>query len=157
MTFQSGRLWSTMMWMLRLIVGSAPPTSTACWYWLYRLCPTSNVVNATGIVGVIGFPAASTRLPTSRPVRPGLPSLKMITPDAPAACAFSTFTPKLQPPLWISAIRPGTRPVKSAAVQPLVELDVGVGGRMIPPAGWIRSEERRVGEEGRWGGGAEGR
>jgi hypothetical protein len=26
-------------------------------------------------------------------------------------------------------------PVKSAAVQPLVELDVGVGGRTMPPAG----------------------
>src|SRR5436190_3784903 len=97
----------------------------------------ANVVNATGIVGTNGVPAASTMLPISRSVRPGLPSLKMITPDAPAACAFCTFTPKLQPPRWISAIRPGTRPVKSAAMQPLVELDDGVGGRMIPPAGWI--------------------
>ena len=29
------------------------------------------------------------------------------------------------------------KPVKSAAVQPLVELGVGVGGMMMPPAGWI--------------------
>ena len=30
-------------------------------------------VNATGIVGMIGFPAASTRLPASTLVRPGCP------------------------------------------------------------------------------------
>ena len=29
------------------------------------------------------------------------------------------------------------KPVKSEAVHPLVELDVCVGGRTIPPAGWI--------------------
>src|SRR5947207_2958096 len=82
-------------------------------------------------------PFASTRLIPWSPVRPGFPSLKMITPTAPAACAFRTFTPKLQPPRWISAIRPDVKPVKSAGVHPLVELDVGVGGRMMPPAGWI--------------------
>src|SRR5919202_5198299 len=122
------------------VVGSAVLACTACWYWLYRLCPASNVVNATGIVGTNGVPPASTRLPTSRPVRPGLPSLKMITPVAPAACAFCTFTPKLQPPRWISAIRPDTKPLKSVEVHPLVELDVCVGGRMMPPAGWIAAD-----------------
>ena len=45
----------------------------------------SNDVNATGIVGMIGFPFTSTRLPLVTAVRPGLPSLKMITPEAPAA------------------------------------------------------------------------
>src|ERR1044071_9019198 len=84
-----------------------------------------------------GFPAASTMLPTSRAVRPGLPSLKMITPVAPAAWAFWIFTPKLQPPRWISAIRPDTKLPKSEEVHPAVELDVWVGGRMIPPDGWI--------------------
>src|SRR5919206_2288830 len=126
--------------MLMLVTGSGVLDWTACWYWLYRLCPAANVVNATGMVGTNGTPPASTRLPTSRPVRSsgdaGLPSLKMITPVAPAPCAFCTFTPKLQPPRWISAIRPGTKPVKSVEVHPLVELDVAVGGRMMPPAGW---------------------
>ena len=41
----------------------------------------ANDVNATGIVGMNGLPFASTRLPLSTPVRPGLPSLKMTTPD----------------------------------------------------------------------------
>ena len=84
----------------------------------------------------IGFPAASTRLPAKLSVRPGLPSLKMMTPLAPAAWAFRTFTPKLHVPRWMSAIRPGTKPLKSAAVHPLDELGEAVGGMMIPPAGW---------------------
>ena len=33
-------------------------------------------------------------------------------------------------------MRPAVKLLKSAAVQPLVELDVDVGGRTIPPAGW---------------------
>src|SRR5919206_4737358 len=119
--------------MLMLVTGSAVFDCTACWYWLYRLCPTAKVVNATGMVGTNGVPPASTRLPTSRSVRPGLPSLKMITPVAPAACAFCTFTPKLQPPRWISAILPDTKVPKSDDVHPAVELDDCVGGRMIPP------------------------
>src|SRR5438270_12794478 len=96
----------------------------------------ANEVNATGIVGMNGLPFASTRLPLTTPVRPGLPSLKMITPEAPAASALSTFTPKLHPPRWISAIRPATKLVKSADVHPLVELVFGVGGITMPPAGW---------------------
>ena len=137
MTFQSGRLRSTIALMLMLVIGRGVPACTACWYWLKRLCPTANVVNATGIVPMKEFPAASARLPISRSVRPGFPSLKMTTPDAPAACAFSTFTPKLQPPRWIRAIRPDTKPAKSPAVHPLVEVDVGVGGSTMPRAGWI--------------------
>ena len=84
---------------------------------------------------MIGLPLASTRLPASKPVRPGLPSLKMITPEAPAALAFRTFTPKKQLPRWISAMRPGVKPAKSPLVQPLDEEGDGVGGMMIPPAG----------------------
>src|SRR5918912_1024414 len=87
------------------------------------------------MVGMIGFPEASTRLPTNRSVRPGLPSLKMMTPDAPAAWALRTFTPKKHVPRWIRATRPGTKPLKSAEVQPLDELGVGVGGMTMPPAG----------------------
>src|SRR5919206_1816115 len=111
--------------MLMLMVGAGP-----VWNWFRRSCPMANVVNATGIVGMIGLPAASTRLPTRRSVRPGLPSLKMMTPVAPAAWAFWTFTPKLHPPRWIRAILPDVEGPKSAAVQPLVELEVGAGGRM---------------------------
>jgi hypothetical protein len=64
----------------------------------------SKDVNDTGIVGTNGLLLASSRLPLSTSVRPGLPSLKMITPVAPAAWAFCTFTPKLHPPRWISAM-----------------------------------------------------
>ena len=53
-----------------------------------------------------GLPSASTRLPPKTSVRPGWPSLKMTTPDAPAAWALRTFTPKLHVPRWISAILP---------------------------------------------------
>src|SRR5215213_599105 len=96
----------------------------------------SNDVNATGIVGTNGLLFASSRLPLMTAVRPGLPSLKMTRPVAPAAWALSTFTPKLHPPRWISARWPAVKLLKSAAVQPLVELEVGVGGRTMPPAGW---------------------
>src|ERR1700747_3257495 len=93
-------------------------------------------VNATGIVGMIGFPAASDRLPDKTAVRPGLPSLKMMTPLAPAAWAFWTLTPKLHPPRWMSAIRPFTKPLKSDGGDPLDELGVDVGGMVVAPAGW---------------------
>src|SRR3954447_2605306 len=95
----------------------------------------SNDVNATGMSGMIGLSFASCRLPENTSVRPGLPSLKMITPEAPAASAFCTFTPKLQVPRWINAIRPDTKPLKSADVHPLDELGDAVGGMMIPPTG----------------------
>src|SRR4051794_10506786 len=93
-------------------------------------------VNATGIVATNGLLLASSMLPLKLAVRPGLPSLKMTTPEAPAAVALSTFTPKLQPPRWTSAILPGVKPVKSAEVQPLVELEVAAGGMTMPPAAW---------------------
>src|SRR3954447_22731927 len=93
----------------------------------------SNDVKATGMLGMIGLSFASCRLPENTEVRPGLPSLKMITPEAPAALAFCTFTPKLQVPRWISAIRPATKPLKSVDVQPLAELGELVGGMTMPP------------------------
>src|SRR5258706_16278007 len=96
-----------------------------------------NDVNATGIAGTNGLLLASTRLPFSTAVRPGLPSLKMTTPDAPAASAFWTFTPKLHPPRWISAIRPAVKPLKPTGLHPLAGLGVGVGGSTMPPAGWV--------------------
>src|SRR5262245_30191404 len=103
--------------------GRAVPPATAALYSLMRLWPASNEVNATGIDGTNRLLSASNRFPLKLPVRPGLPSLKMTTPDAPAAWALSTLTPKLQPPRWISATRPDVKPLKSAEVQPLVELD----------------------------------
>ena len=56
-------------------------------------------------------------------------------PDAPAACALSALVPKVHVPRWTSATRPATKPAKSAAVQPLAELGVGVAGMTMPPAG----------------------
>ena len=53
----------------------------------------SNDVNATGMLATNGLPFASTMLPLNTLVRPGLPSLKMTTPFAPAASAFCTLTP----------------------------------------------------------------
>ncbi|MCY1178742.1 hypothetical protein D9M73_191080 [compost metagenome] len=51
-----------------------------------------------------------------------MPWLKMITPTAPAAAAFSAFTSKLQLPRWMRAIEPLGKPVKSSTSQPLVEV-----------------------------------
>ena len=76
------------------------------------------------------------RLPLKRPVRPGLPSLKMTAAEAPAASAFATFWAKVHVPRWIRAMLPGTNPAKSEAAQPLAELGVGVAGTTMPPAGW---------------------
>ena len=61
--------------------------------------------------------------------------MKISTPPAPAFWALTTFTPKLHVPRWISAILPAGKPAKSADVQPLAELGVGLGGRMMPPTG----------------------
>src|SRR6476469_296725 len=96
----------------------------------------SKVTNATGMLATNELPSASTMLPLKAPVRPGLPSLKMTTPTAPACVALSTFTPKLHVPRWIRAILPA-KPAKSAGEQPLAELGVGVGGMTVWPAGLI--------------------
>ena len=61
--------------------------------------------------------------------------MKISTPAAPAFWALTTFTPKLHVPRWISAILPAGKLAKSADVQPLAELGLGVGGRMMPPTG----------------------
>src|SRR3954451_16344763 len=94
----------------------------------------ANDVKATGTLATNGLPFASTMLPLNTPVRPGLPSLKMTTPTAPAAVALSTFTPKLHPPRWTRAILP-VKPAKSPGLHPLAELGAGVGGMTVPPAG----------------------
>src|SRR3954464_9922493 len=86
------------------------------------------------MLGTNGLLLASNRLPLITAVRPGLPSLKMTTPTAPAAWALSTFTPKLHVPRWIRAILPA-KPAKSLGTHPLAELGAGVGGMTVWPAG----------------------
>src|SRR4051794_26551137 len=113
--------------MLRLTTGAVP-----CVAELYRAAPVANDVNATGMLATNGLPAASTMLPLNTPSRPGWPSLKMITPTAPAAVAFCTFVPNVHVPRWTSAILPAT-PAKSLGAQPLVELGLGVGGMTVWP------------------------
>ena len=65
-------------------------------------------------------------VPTIRSVRPGWPSLKITTAEAPAAWAFWALTWKVQVPRWISATLPAGKPAKSAASQPLVEVLSGL-------------------------------
>src|SRR3954447_17920439 len=95
----------------------------------------ANDVNATGMLATNGFPSASTMLPLNTLVRPGLPSLKMTTPTAPACSALSTFTPKLHVPRWTRAILPANELSKLLGLHPLAELGAGVGGMTVPPAG----------------------
>src|SRR4051795_12471985 len=93
----------------------------------------ANDVNATGTLATNGLPFAAPMPPLNTAVRPGLPSLKMTTPAAPAASALSTFTPKLHVPRWIRAILPANELSKSLGSQPLVEPPVG--GMTVWPAG----------------------
>src|SRR5215469_913202 len=76
------------------------------------------------------------RLPLKTLVRPGLPSLKMMATEAPAASAFATFWAKVHVPRCIKAMLPDVNPTKSDAEQPLAELGLGVAGTTMPPAGW---------------------
>src|SRR4051794_17557712 len=87
-----------------------------------------------------GLPCESIMLPENKDARPGLPSLKMITPEAWALWALRTLTPKLHVPRWIRAIRPGVNPLKSAIEHPLAELGAGDGGRTMPPTGWTTAD-----------------
>src|SRR3954451_2355076 len=96
----------------------------------------SKVTNATGMLATNGLPSGASMLPLNAPVRPGLPSLKITTPTAPACVALSTFTPKLHVPRWIRAILPA-KPAKSPGTHPLAELGAGVGGMTVWPAGLI--------------------
>ncbi len=73
-------------------------------------------------------------MPPNRSLRPGWPSLKITTAEAPAAAALSAFCRKVQVPRWISATLPAGNPAKSLVSQPLVELGVGVGGMMTSTA-----------------------
>src|SRR5262245_14616578 len=94
----------------------------------------ANDANATGTVATNGLPSASTMLPLNAAWRPGWPSLKMITPDTPAASAFFTFAPKLHVPRWIRAILPANELLKSPGAHPLWELGAAVGGMTVWPA-----------------------
>jgi hypothetical protein len=91
------------------------------WICVSRSFPTANVVPITGrdICGGLSVPLIS-------PTRSGeLPSLKMITPIAPLAAAFSAFCRNVQVPRWTSAMLPATEAGKSASSQPLVEPPTG--------------------------------
>ena len=61
-----------------------------------------------------------------------LPSLKMTTPTAPAACAFVAFSRNVHVPRWINATVAARKPAKSPAAHPLVEPPGD--GITIPPA-----------------------
>jgi len=124
MTFQSERFGSWMAWTSIVSTGPVPGT-----YWSSSCVPTAYVVKRTGIVSL---PASD---PLRSPVRPGLPSLKITTAEAPAASAFAAFVAKVQVPRWTRAMLPAVKPAKSAAEQPLAELGAGVAGTTIPPAG----------------------
>src|SRR3954454_9382877 len=95
--------------------------------WLTSWSPTAKDVNATGIDGGFGM------LPLKTAVRPGMPSLKMMTPDACAATALFTFAWNVHVPRWIRAMLPAWKPVKSFGLQPLAELGVAVGGSTMGP------------------------
>ena len=74
-----------------------------------------------GLIGLGIVAVAGASVPTMRGSRSGvLPWLKMITADAPAACALSAFTEKLQSPRCTRAMLPAGKPAKSDAWQPLV-------------------------------------
>src|SRR5690242_673884 len=81
------------------------------------------------------FNEADPSVPLNRPVRSGLvlPSLKMITPVAPAAWAFVALIAKVHVPRWISAMLPALKPAKSAGSHPLADDGVSVAGMTVCP------------------------
>ena len=96
----------------------------------------SNDVNATGIVGTIGLPAASTKLPSKHIRAAGVALVE--DDDAGCPCGLSIedlLSEEARPALDQSDPNPRTKPLKSAMVQPLDELGSGVAGMMMPPAG----------------------
>ena len=93
------------------------------------LARSASSLPTSKLVPITEMPTGPPRVPVSRSVRPGWPSLKMITPLAPAVSAFWAFAPKVQVPRWTSAIAPAGKPAKSDASQPLLLVDgSGPGG-----------------------------
>lgn len=119
--------------MTSIVTTGAVPV-VAC---VYRFWPIANDVNTTGMCNEAGEPSASASERSRRSVRSGvvLPSLKRITPLAPAASALVALVPKVHVPSWISAMWPGTKPAKSAGSHPLADdgVGVGVGGMTVCP------------------------
>ena len=71
-------------------------------------------------------------VPTIASVRPGWPSLKITTAEAPAVCALSALSWNVHVPRWMSATLPGMNPAKSPGAQPAFdELGVGPGGNWL--------------------------
>ena len=86
--------------------------------------PIAKLVPTAGIVAVVSSPS----MPASGPSRPGWPSLNTIAADAPAACAFCTFTANGHVPRCRSATLPAGKPVKSLASQPDVDVFAAAPG-----------------------------
>lgn len=116
--FGSPHLESAMtLWVVRISLvvlvltwTTVPAAPASSW-------PTAKLTPTTGMC-TVGAP----RVPCRVSVRPGWPSFMMMTPAAPAACAFSALTWKVQVPRCTSATAPAGNEAKSAASQPEVEL-----------------------------------
>ncbi len=98
-------------------------TTGPCWERLYSSSPTQKDVPKTGML-MPGPPS----VPMNASCRPSWPSLKMMTPTAPACWAFWAFWKKVQVPRWMSAILPGSKLSKSDCSHPLVLPGVDGGG-----------------------------
>ena len=101
---------------ITLVCGSLSTATVAVVPAWASAAPASKLAPTTGTVtAVTAEPAGGAAVMfVSTPLRSGvLPWLKRMTAAAPAAWAFTTLRAKLQPPRWISAIRPGTKPAKS--------------------------------------------
>jgi hypothetical protein len=72
-------------------------TASPAWICAYRAAASAKLSPTTGM------PNGRPRVPMNSSVRPGLPSLTMITASSPAATALATLTSKKQVPRWTSA------------------------------------------------------
>ena len=115
MTLRVVRVSESVCVSTRAVTGPAAASSAKCTPSAYEM-PTTGTVT--------GPP----RPPAKGSVRPGWPSLKMMTAIAPAAVALATLSANRQVPRWMSAMLPAVKPPKSAASQPLVEDGSGVAG-----------------------------
>src|SRR4029453_9948205 len=96
--------------------GSSPPGPRAVVPACESASPAAKLTPTSGrLIVVKAEPAGGTAVMLVRvTLRAGVsPWLKRITAAAPAVWAFATLRAKLQPPRWIRAIRPGTKPAKS--------------------------------------------
>ena len=132
MTTRSGSPQRLSAMRLRVLRSGALSASTASVAFVPGAASSSPVAKSVPTTGMrtaevlIEPPRRPLRSPVPWPVRP---SLKMITPDAPAASACSALAWKLQVPRWISAMLPRTKVEKSLASHPEVDSGALSGGR----------------------------